>query len=51
MSEYLVKSKRIGDELLEIFQDPEPESPREWDNLGKIEMYHRDYDFPHEGGV
>jgi hypothetical protein len=46
----LIKSKRIGDELLEIYQDPEPESPREWDNLGKIEMYHNRYNFPHEGG-
>lgn len=45
-----IKSKRIGDELLEIFQDPDPISPREDDNLGKIEMYHRHYLFPHEGG-
>jgi len=50
MSEYLIKSKRLGDELLEIFQDPDPFNPRENDNLGKIEMYHRHYTFPHEGG-
>ena len=45
-----IKSKRIGDELLEIYLDEDPISPRECDNFGKIEMYHRDYDFPHEGG-
>jgi hypothetical protein len=42
--------KKIGDEILEVFPDSDPESPREWDNLGKIEMYHRQYAFPHEGG-
>jgi hypothetical protein len=42
--------KQIGDEILEVFPENDPESPREWDNLGKIEMYHRQYAFPHEGG-
>ncbi len=42
--------KRLGDKLLEIFQDENAESPRDWDNLGKMELFHRDYNFPHEGG-
>jgi hypothetical protein len=29
---------------IKIFQDEDPESPREWDNLGKMVCFHRRYD-------
>lgn len=32
-----------GDEKLEIFFDEDPESPREWDNLGIMVCSHREY--------
>lgn len=47
---YRVAYKQIEDEILEVFPDESADSPREWDNLGKIEMYHSRYNFPHEGG-
>jgi hypothetical protein len=31
--------------VLEIFQDSYPESPREWDNLGVVIIFHKRYDF------
>ncbi|WP_428323607.1 hypothetical protein [Nitrosopumilus sp.] len=34
--ENLVKTLRNGDQVLEIFYDTNPASPREWDNLGTI---------------
>lgn len=35
--------KRIGNYLIEIKQDMSPESPREWDNLGKMICFHNRY--------
>jgi len=37
-------SKIIGNYLIEIHQDEFPESPREWDNLGKMVCFHGRYD-------
>ncbi len=39
-----IEEKRIGDYLIEIFPDYEPESPREWCNLGKMICFHKRYD-------
>ena len=39
-----IDEKRIGDYLIEIFPDYEPESPREWCNLGKMICFHKRYD-------
>lgn len=36
-------SVEIGNRTLTIYYDPDPESPREWDNLGTIAAFHRDY--------
>ena len=36
--------KRIGNYLIEIIQDNDPQSPREWDNLGKMICFHGRYD-------
>lgn len=47
-NDLLIKKLRIEDEELNIFQDPDPESPRDWDNLGKVVMFHKRYDFPNE---
>lgn len=35
--------KKIGKYLIEIEQDTTPESPRSWDNLGKMVCFHRRY--------
>ena len=36
--------KRIGNYLIEVEQDDNTESPREWDNLGKMICFHGRYD-------
>ena len=38
-----VETKRIGKYEIEIIQDSDPESPREWDNLGTMICQHRRY--------
>lgn len=38
-----VETKRIGKYEIEIIQDSDPESPREWDNLGTMVCQHRRY--------
>lgn len=35
--------KRIGKFLIEVEQDESPESPRDWDNLGKMICFHGRY--------
>ena len=37
------EEKRIGNYLIEIIQDDYTESPREWDNLGKMICFHSRY--------
>lgn len=37
-------SVAIDDRKLTIYYDNHPESPREWDNLGTIAAFHRNYD-------
>ena len=38
-----VETKRIGKYEIEIMHDLDPESPREWDNLGTMVCQHRTY--------
>ena len=35
--------KRIGNYLIEVIQENDPQSPREWDNLGKMICFHSRY--------
>jgi hypothetical protein len=46
MTEY--KTVNLGEKLLEIVHDDYPESPREWDNLGTMAIFHRRYEFGDE---
>ena len=39
-----VEEKRIGKYKIEVIQDENPESPRTWDNMGKMICFHRRYD-------
>ena len=39
----MTQEKRIGEYLIEIHQDESPESPRCWDNLGKMICFHSRY--------
>ena len=41
--EDIIKTIRIGNKELRIFRDEDSESPREWDNLGKMVCFHRRY--------
>ena len=34
--EYVVKEAKAGNKVVKIYQDTTPESPRSWDNLGKM---------------
>lgn len=36
----MIRKARIENEELRVFQDENPESPREWDNLGKMVCFH-----------
>lgn len=38
------EEKKIGDYLIKIFPDEQPESPRNWDNLTKMVCFHSRYD-------
>lgn len=39
----IVKEIQQGNKIVKIFLDEYPESPREWDNLGKMICFHRRY--------
>jgi hypothetical protein len=39
----IVKEIIVGDKKLKIYQDEMPESPRTWDNLGKMICFHKRY--------
>jgi hypothetical protein len=38
-----IEEYRLGDEVLRVYADEDPQSPREWDNLGKIIGWHKRY--------
>jgi len=44
MQEFLVETEEYKGHIIELYQDTDPESPREWDNLGKMVCFHRQYD-------
>ena len=44
MEDYLVKTIDYRDQVIKVYVDPEPESPREWDNLGTMVCFHKRYD-------
>lgn len=39
-----IYESKDGKKIFQVFQDEDPESPREWDNLGRIVAMHRRYD-------
>ena len=39
-----ITEKTIGDYRIRTFYDESPESPRNWDNLGTMVCFHRNYD-------
>jgi hypothetical protein len=39
----ITEEKRIGNYLIEVEQDDNTESPREWDNLGTMICFHSRY--------
>jgi hypothetical protein len=39
----MIKQVTVGNKRLEIYQDEDPENPRDWDNLGKLICFHRRY--------
>lgn len=41
---YVEETEKVGEYLIEIIQDENPESPRAWDNFGKMVCFHRRYD-------
>jgi hypothetical protein len=46
----VINEKRIGDYLIEIFPDNEPDNPRNWDNLGTMICFHGRYDLGEKHG-
>jgi hypothetical protein len=36
--------KRIGNYIIDVHQDENPDNPRSWDNLGKMICFHKRYD-------
>ncbi len=38
-----VKTFKKGNQILEIYSDSQPESPRSWDNMGTMLCFHRRY--------
>jgi len=39
----IIKKFKKGNKVLEVYQDESPESPREWDNLGRMICFHNKY--------
>ena len=42
--------ERVGDYEVKVFQDEYPDSPRDWDNLGKMVCFHRRYNLGDKHG-
>jgi hypothetical protein len=38
-----INEKKVGNYLIEIFPDNNPDDPRNWDNLGKMVCFHKRY--------
>ena len=43
MEQYEVETIEYRGHEIKVYQDPDAESPREWDNLGKMVCFHRRY--------
>lgn len=41
MREDALETELVGDKVIKVYQDYDPESPREWDNLGTMLCWHR----------
>ena len=41
--EYIYEQKKIGKYTVKVVQDEYPQDPREWDNLGTMVCFHRNY--------
>jgi hypothetical protein len=44
MEEYLAEKEEYRGHTIKIYQDTSPESPRKWDNMGKMVCFHKRYD-------
>jgi len=44
MKQYKVETIEYKGYEIHVYQDPDPESPREWDNLGTMTCFHRRYE-------
>jgi len=44
MQEYLIEEQEYKGCKVKIYQDPEPDDPRNWDNLGTMVCFHKRYD-------
>ena len=44
MEQYKVETIEYKGYEIHVYQDPDPESPREWDNLGTMTCFHRRYE-------
>ena len=47
--EYVIEEYEHNDHLIKIVQDIDPESPREWDNVGTMVTWHRNYNLGDRG--
>lgn len=47
---YEVETREVGNYTVRFFQDDNPWSPLEWDLLGHVSFFHRDYDFSYGRG-
>jgi hypothetical protein len=45
-----INEKKVGHYLIEIFPDNDPDSPRNWDNLGTMICFHNRYDLGDKHG-
>lgn len=43
MSEYVIERHRKGNLIVDISQDDSPDDPRNWDNIGHMVCFHREY--------
>ncbi len=49
MEEFLAETEQYLGHTIKIYQDCDPESPREWDNLGTMVCFHKRYTLGDEG--
>jgi len=47
----ICEEEYADDFVIRIYADDSPESPREWDNVGKLCCFHSRMNFPNEGNI